>query len=149
MGTMSALAVWIIVGLVVAELLIAPLLVRAVVGGVWGPLAGAYPARPPGEDSVRKDFQSYRLGIVNLGYSVHTTVDAEFLHLEPVRLLRLMGIRPLSVPWEDVTPIRSRGTRYADVKIGAQRLTGPRWALELAFAGGATPGEQRGGGPYA
>jgi hypothetical protein len=83
---------------------------------------------------VRRDFQSYRFGIVNLGLSVHTTVDEAFLHLEPVRPLRLLGIRPISVPWDRVEPVRWRGRRHAEVRIGSQRVLGPRWALGLAFA---------------
>ncbi|HZW09531.1 MAG TPA: hypothetical protein VFF69_06490 [Phycisphaerales bacterium] len=132
---MSSAAVWAILAFSAIEAAVALAVVRALVRGVWRPLEDAYPARAPAGGAVRKPFQSYRFGILNLGSSVHTTVDAEHLHLEPVRFVRWLGVTPVSVPWDAVRPVRMRGRRCADVDIGGQMITGPRWALELVFAG--------------
>lgn len=133
---MSSAVVWVIVAISAADLVVVLLLVRVAIGGTWRPLAEAFPAREPGEGAVRKTFQSYRLGIINLGYSIHTTVDAEHLHMEPAGFARAFGLRAVSVPWGEVRPVKLRGRRWADVKIGNQTLMGPRWALEMAFVEG-------------
>ncbi|MCC7388000.1 MAG: hypothetical protein IT431_04445 [Phycisphaerales bacterium] len=139
---MGSSVVLIVALVILADLVIVPLIVMAVVSGTWSPLADRYPAQALGADAVRRDFQSYKVGIMNLGFSIHTAVDERHLHLLPAMLGRWMRMRPVSVPWEAVEPVRRRGAKYAEVRIGKETVVGPAWALGLAFgdsAGG--PGE--------
>lgn len=133
---MSSTAVWAILAFSTIESVVVLAAVRVMVRGVWGPLAAAYPPHAPAAGAVRRAFQSYRFGVINLGYSVHTAVDADYLHMDPVLFVRWFGVTAVSVPWGDVRPVRLRGKRYADVKIGSQTITGPRWALERVFTDG-------------
>jgi hypothetical protein len=129
-------AIWIVIAVCLFDLVFFPLLVRALVQGTWGPLAARYPLSAPGDDSVRRDFQSYKVGLLNLGWSLHTTVDGERLHLEPASALRLIGMKGASIPWNEIEPVRRRGKKYVEVKIAGQAVLGPAWALGMAFAGG-------------
>lgn len=134
MGSSVALVVLLVV---LVDVTVVPLIVMAVVNGTWSPLADRYPAQPVPADAIRRDFQSYKVGLMNLGMMVHTAVDEKHLHLLPARLGRWMRMRPVSVPWEAVEPVRLRGTKYAEVKIGKETVTGPAWALGLAFGDSA------------
>lgn len=136
---MSSGVVWVIVAVCLFDLLFVPLLVAAVVSTTWSPLADRYPGQPPEPDAVRRNFQSYKIGILNLGMMVHTAADERHLHLLPAALGRWMRMRPVSVPWEAIEPVRLRGKKYAEVRIGAESVTGPAWALGLAF--GESAGE--------
>lgn len=127
-------AVWVVVIVVLADLVFVPLVLYALVRGAWSPLVERYPAREPAADAVEKQFQSYKIGLFNLGFMIHTAVDDACLHLRPAKLGRMLGMKPVSIPWEEITPIRRRGKNYAEVKIGTDTMLGPRWALELAFA---------------
>lgn len=124
---------WVIVAVVVADLIFVPMVIYAVVNGSWSPMVRLYPAKDQAPDAVTKHFQSYKVGLLNLGYMVHTTVDDMCLHLQPAKFGRMLGMKALSVPWEEITPVRRRGKHYAEVKIGGNAVIGPRWALELAF----------------
>lgn len=124
---------WVVLAVCVFDLLLVPLIIRAMVTGVWGPLMRKHPPAPLGEESVRKDFQSYRVGLMNLGYCVHTTADTHHLHLEPVRFMRWLGMKPVSIPWEAIEPLKVRGKRWAKVKVDAQTVWGPLWALQMVF----------------
>lgn len=138
---MSTSAFWVILAVVGFDLLILPLIIYALVRGSWSPLVERYPAAPIGEDAVRRNFQSYKIGLLNLGLCVHTAVDEGFLHLRPAMFGRVIGMRDTSVPWEAVEPVRRRGKRYAEVKIAGETVMGPAWALGLAFEGGAAQEE--------
>lgn len=145
-SVMPSVVVWIIVAVVLIDLVFVPLLLWALVNGSWNPMAAGHGAREPGPDVVWKGFQSYKVGLLNLGFMVHTGVDDRFLHLRPAWLGRLVRMAPASVPWEEVRPVRRRGRGYAEVRIGRTELIGPRWALELAFADHAEgPGEASSG----
>lgn len=107
------------------------LVVRALMRGSIGPLESRYPAREPAVDGVTRSFESIRLGIVNMGGSVHLTVDEWGLHIRPARMLRWFGVRGASVPWEAMR-VRRRSGRTTSVKIdGVGELRGPSWALEM------------------
>ncbi len=98
----------------------------------WAGLAQPFPAQQIGSDAVRKNFQSFRIGIVKLGFSVHVAVDEQYLHLIPARLIRLFGARTASIPWNQVSFTGRKGKRNAVVKIGANTVMGPAWCLEMA-----------------
>lgn len=124
---------WLVVIILGADLVVVPLLVWAMVNAQWTPLVARYPARPISPDAVRRDFQSYRIGLLNLGGMLHTAVDDAHLHLLPAAFGRLCRMRPVSVPWEAIEPVRRRGNRHAEVKFGTETVVGPSWALGLAF----------------
>lgn len=99
-------------------------------------MAHGHPPVEPAPGAVRRDFQSFKIGIFNLGWSIHVAVDADYLHLYPARIARWMGMVPMSIPWEEVE-FRKKGWGKsglggATVRIGKQWVTGPRWALQLA-----------------
>lgn len=131
---MSSTTLIVLITVIAADALFLPLIFYAVINGTWAPFVSPYPPREPGEDAVEKQFQSYRIGLVSLGGMIHTTVDDTCLHLRPAAFGRLLGMKAASIPWEEITPDRRIGKRYASVKIGTTTVAGPRWALELAFA---------------
>jgi hypothetical protein len=114
------------------------IIVPALVRGSWGTLERRFPPRAPAPDAVRREFQSFSFGMLNLGSSVHVAVDGECLHLFPAWLARRLGCGPMSVPWEAIRPLGPGAFRTSKAMIGATRVTGPAWCLELAV------GEPRG-----
>lgn len=138
-------AAWVVLIVLAIDAVLVPLLLWALIKGSWQPIATKFPAHPPAPDAVEKLFQSYRIGLFNLGFMIHTAVDDRFLHLRPAWLGRLLRMQPASVPWDRITPLKRKGRRYAEVKIDTANVLGPRWALELAFAdaGGEGPGDTR------
>ncbi|MBX3318063.1 MAG: hypothetical protein KF902_14500 [Phycisphaeraceae bacterium] len=96
-------------------------------------LGAGHPAVEPEAGAVRKEFQSFKIGLMNMGYSIHVTVDASYLHLDPSLTARWIGMPRMSIPWSEVRLVR-RGRFGTQVKIGRQTVYGPRWCLELATA---------------
>lgn len=90
-----------------------------------------FPAVEPRADAVRKEFQSFRFGILSLGSSIHVAVDEQHLHLFPAWMARKLGMKAMSIPW---SAIEYKGTflRYAKTRIGGEDVSGPMWAFELA-----------------
>ena len=109
------------------DLVIACIVLRA----AWeaGP---RFPGQAIGEGAVRRDFQSFKYGIYSLGMCVHVAVDEGYMHLLPARLLRIVGAKPVSVPWEEVEFVRRKGAKMAEALIGRQKVIGPAWALGIA-----------------
>jgi hypothetical protein len=105
----------------------------AIVRFGWAPIHKRFPAREPGADAVRRPFQSFRVGVMNLGFSIHATADEHHLHLEPAAYLRRFGARPVSIPWEEISvEKRSRSGRWITVKVDKWTIMGPAWCLALA-----------------
>lgn len=128
---MSTGLIIVIAVVVLGDLLIVPLILRVVIGSAWNPLASRYPAVEPAPDAVRKNFQSFKIGMVNMGMSVHVAVDDHDLHMFPARLLRWCGAKPISIPWNEVELVKP-GKRWVRAKIGGQDVLGPAWCLGLA-----------------
>ncbi len=101
----------------------------------WGPLARGFPATAPGDDAVWRRYQSFRLGLLNFGYCIHVAADEQYLHLVPIKPIRLLGGRPASIPW-DAIHIEKRSDRgkWITARVGTHTLRGPSWCLELASA---------------
>jgi len=115
----------------VVDTLVVGVLIGYFVRNTWQTIATRWPARPIAEDAVRRPFQSFSIGIVNLGWSIHVAVDEAYLHLDPARFWRWFGATRASVPWGAMELIgRIRG-KWATVRIGAQRIDGPAWCLGL------------------
>jgi hypothetical protein len=122
-----------IAGIVVFVILEPVVILWAIVRFGWAPIHEKFPAREPGADAVRRGFQSFKVGILNLGFSIHATVDAHYLHLEPAAYLRWARARTVSIPWDAISiEKRSRSGRWITVKTDKWTIMGPAWCLELA-----------------
>ena len=97
----------------------------------WRPLLDKFPAQTPASDAVARRFQSFRLGFMNLGFSIHVAVDERWLHLTPAAFLAWGGGAPVSIPWDSISIVKRSRSR-ATAKIGKRTLVGPAWCLELA-----------------
>ncbi|RMH11508.1 MAG: hypothetical protein D6695_09010 [Planctomycetota bacterium] len=129
-----ALAI-LIAGAVVFEMALIYVIMRATVGATFRKLSKAYPFRAPGEDAVRKNFQSFKFGVINAGFAVHVAVDADHLHLMPAAILRWCGAQPASVPWSEVE-LKGKMGSFRRARVGGVDLYGPRWCLDLACPAG-------------
>lgn len=96
---------------------------------LWRPTFRDFPVQEPAPDAVRRSFQSFGIGIVNMGLSIHVAVDAEYLHLTPLAIWRALGATPVSIPWSAMEPVGRSGRV---VRVAGHRLDGPKWCMELA-----------------
>jgi hypothetical protein len=138
---MSPTSVVILVVVIVGvDLILVPLIIRAAMQGGWKVIEKTHPAVEPEPDAVRKDFQSFKIGLMNLGYCVHVACDDKHLHMLPSLLLRVCSGKPMSVPWGSVEVLK-RGKFSTQVKIAGVTLHGPHWCFDLVEPesdGGAT-----------
>ncbi len=127
----TALVITIVVSVTLLEIVT----IVTIIHVFWGPLPRDFPATEPGGDAVWRRYQSFRLGLLNLGYCIHVAADDQYLHLVPIKPLRAFGGRPASIPW-DAIRIESRSGRgkWITVRVGTHTLRGPSWCLELASA---------------
>ena len=125
------LVTWLIVTLLV---LVEPIvLFWAIVRFGWRPFEQAHPAQPVHEDAVARNFQSFSIGLLNLGFAIHAAADERHLHLTPVALLRWFGAGTVSIPWEAIkVQKRSRRGNWIVAKVGNRTIRGPAWCLGLA-----------------
>ncbi len=86
----------------------------------------------PGPGAVRKEFQSFKIGIINLGYSIHVAVDASYLHLYPSLTARWIGMAPMSIPWEEIRVKRVTRLSGVSTMIGKHSVSGPKWCMAMA-----------------
>jgi hypothetical protein len=122
-----------IAGIVVFVIVEPIVILWAIVHFGWAPIAEKFPARAPAAEAVTRRFQSFRIGFLNLGFSIHVTADEHHLHLEPAAYLRLAKARTVSVPWEAINvEKRSRSGRWITVTIDKWKIMGPAWCLQLA-----------------
>ena len=139
---------WIIVLFVIVDVLIAFSLIAASLKLLWNPLHLAYPPRTAADDAIRKKLQSFRIGPLNLSYCIHTAVDENHLHLTPATLVRWLGGKPTSIPWDAIEVVkRSRFGQSMIVRVGKRRIAGPAWCLGLAEPADGSDGAQDGAGP--
>jgi hypothetical protein len=126
-------AQWIvfIILFMLADLALAFLIIRFAVRRCWGPLPERYPESDPAPDAVTRNFQTFRVGLVNLGWCVHVSVDDEFLHLRPASFIRKLGGKGMSIPWDRVFVKKSAGSRATAI-VDSLAIDGPSWCLELA-----------------
>jgi hypothetical protein len=136
-GTVAAAVTWVILrpGPLSATLLVLCsmasflLIAMAAFHMMWRPMLAPFPPREPALDAVRRRFQSMGLGIVNMGLSIHIAVDQDYLHMTPLRIWRLLGATPASIPWSAMEPVGRSGRV---VRINGRRLDGPKWCMTLA-----------------
>ncbi|MGD9691122.1 MAG: hypothetical protein AB7K52_11440 [Phycisphaerales bacterium] len=125
-----------VVALVLMFLAVDALVIGAVITMVaqtLGEFAATFPARPKAPDAVRREFQGIGLDLLNLGGSVHISVDEHYLHIDPVWIMRAFRMPPASIPWESIQLVK-RGRRWwpAKAKVGKFELRAPDWCLALA-----------------
>lgn len=106
--------------------------IMRMVGQTMKRLGQGHPPAEPEPDAVRREFQSFKIGIVNLGYSIHVAVDPSYLHLYPSLTARWIGIKPMSIPWESVQWKRDTRLSGTHVRINGTDVYGPAWAMKLA-----------------
>ena len=115
--------------LITTCILEAPIIFVLVFKGMWTPIARRHPVQPLADDAITRRFQSFSLGLINLGWSVHASVDDQYLHLEPVAFLRWFGAIPMSIRWEDLSRLNADGK--SAYMTGGHRLVGPTWCFEM------------------
>ena len=96
---------------------------------LWRPMLAPFPPREPAPDAVRRRFQSFSVGPVNMGLSIHAAADEECLHLVPLALWQRLGARPASIPWSAMEPAGRSGRI---VRVAGLRIIGPKWCMQLA-----------------
>jgi hypothetical protein len=109
------------------------LIVKAMVDGVWNKLARDHPAVEASPDAVRREFQSFKMGMFHLGLSVHVAVDDRYLHLAPAAIIRWFGAHPMSVAWGAVE-VAGKGVTKSVMRVTIDKVhvCGPSWCLKLA-----------------
>ena len=121
------------------DLIVVPVILRALVAASWDDLARAFPGQGPGPGAVRHDFQSIAIGVMSFGVCVHIAVDERALHLLPARVLRWVGAKPITIPWENIAvPERRPGAARLKARVDGKSLLAPAWALDLAGPGPAS-----------
>jgi len=128
---------WIVLGAAllwsVLSLGIAFFLIKGFVESTWLRIQRAHPGVEPAPDAVRRDFQSFKMGLVNLGLSVHVAVDESHLHLFPAAIIRWAGAGPISAEWSAVEDIGASWLKgWHRVRIEGVLVNGPAWCLRLA-----------------
>ena len=117
------------------DLFFIAIIVGTIVRKTWKPFEVLYPAQEPLDQHTGRRFQSFSIGMVGLGMSIHVVIDDEYLHLTPAWFVRVFGLKPVSIPWDEIEPIPAKFSRgkYAKVSINQQKVTGPRWCFQLVL----------------
>jgi hypothetical protein len=97
----------------------------------WSELVQGFSGAEVSAGAVRRDFQSFKVGLYSFGWCVHVAVDEHHLHVFPAALLRWVGATRASIPWERVRVVKV-GKRSTRVQIGMTTVTGPTWCLSMA-----------------
>lgn len=105
----------------------------------WNDPLAPYPLREPAHEdqpAETRRFQSFGAGLLNLGWSIHTTVDQRFVHMTPTRLARWLGVKGASAPWDEIS-IGPPGmtptlTPARMLRINGKAITAPKWVAERA-----------------
>lgn len=133
-----AAAILIVSGfLTVDAVIVAALMVG--VGNMMAELVRAFPPQEPAADAVRRRFQSFQIGLVGCTWSIHVAADDRFLHLRPARIVRWFGVRPLSIPWDEIK-VRGKGFfGFVRTTVRGVKIEGPAWCMGLASGGTNSP----------
>ena len=107
-------------------------MVKTFVKATWVKIQEAHPGVEPAPDAVSRNFQSFKMGVLNLGLCVHVAVDDAHLHLFPAAFLRWFGAGRASVPWDAVTDLGAGIMNSRKVRIEGVMVHGPAWCLKLA-----------------
>ncbi|MBT8487179.1 MAG: hypothetical protein HKO59_16610 [Phycisphaerales bacterium] len=123
----------VIVAIVAVDFVLAIAAFRFVVARAWRPFESRFPPTPTTPDAVVRTAQTFIIDRLPFARAFDVAVDEACLHLTPRRLWRLVGARPISVPWEAVVPDPGpESPRWRTVTIDGVPMAGPRWCLDLA-----------------
>ncbi|MBY0112094.1 MAG: hypothetical protein K2Y21_04675 [Phycisphaerales bacterium] len=120
------ISIFVVVMLLIDSVVVVALLSNA--AEEFRTLAKQFPPVPPQAGARRREFQSFRFDLLNLGWCLHATLDATYLHLEPAWLLRRLGAGPVSIPRDRITKA-TRTFTAAKATLGSTIIRGPRWCL--------------------
>lgn len=130
---MSAWHITLLVAVIVVTDLMIVGAVLSSVGGSLRKLAAQYPPSPPLPGAVRREFQSMRIDMCNLGYSVHIEVDERCVHLYPSATMRLLKLPGASIPWGAFSNVKPKGKHYATAHLAGADVMLPLWAMQAGF----------------
>lgn len=132
MNTLSVIAI--IAGVIAFDVVVIAVIIRAAAQAAWNPIARDYPPVEPGPDARARRFQSFSLGMLNLGFCIHAAADADYLHLTPIAPLRRLGMRPLSLPRRVIHTVKPGALPHRRrIALGRGReIAGPAWCIDPA-----------------
>lgn len=128
---------WFIVAFVVADLMVALIVVREFTKSMFSDLAEAYPPTEPGDQQHERRAQSFSMGLLNFGFSVRVRLDERFVHLAPEPWVFWTGMPRASIPIDKIKATgRARKSWMAhSFEIDSDRshieLRGPKWLWAL------------------
>lgn len=126
------LVVLLLVGIMLPiEIAVVYALLREPVQDVFNRLHAKFPPQQIGAGAIRRNFQSTKKDIVNLGFCVHFAVDDRFVHMMPAAVLRWAGAKACSVPVALVSAKQS-DMSYAEIVFDDVTLVGPTWVVREA-----------------
>ncbi len=101
---------------------------------MWKPWERRFPAMPQRTDAVVKLGQSVTLGrIGNMNNCIALAADANYLHMIPFSMMRVVGARVVSVPWDRFTEVGAASKfKFMPTKgviDGRIRFAAPEWAM--------------------
>lgn len=132
---------WLILGIVAFDLLFALVVVRLLAHSALETIVREFPAIEPGDVVRDRRAQSFRIGLMNLGFSLRVRTDAAHVHLTPEPWVRWTGLHAVSLP---IDRLRAEGGSRRKwvlhpIDIEGERVQetihAPRWLWSLA--GGA------------
>lgn len=117
----------------VASMVLSAFIVRSLVKSNWNDPLKPFPPREPAAEDGPADargFQSFNVGMLNLGWSVRVVADRAYLHLSPEWLGKVLGLKSASVPWTEIGRGLPGGLaigKRSGLKIGNTVFAGPAW----------------------
>lgn len=104
---------------------------------LWNPLERRFPAAPQSRDAVVKLGQSLLVGkFFRFNNAITLAADEDHLHLIPFVMMRLVGAKVVSIPWERVTDVAPPPPRFSmrltKAKVDGRTLAAPEWAMKFA-----------------
>lgn len=130
------MSAWQIVLLVSCILVSDFIVVGAILSLLGQTLRGLSKKHPPLEplpSAVRRNFQSIRIDMLNLGFCVHIAVDERALHLFPSAIMRLLKLPGASIPWDAFSNVKRKNKSYAQARLEGSDVLLPLWAMRAGF----------------
>lgn len=132
---------WLILGIVAFDLVFALVVVRLLAHSALEPIVREFPAVEPVGVVHDRRAQSFRIGLMNLGFSLRVRTDAGYIHLTPEPWVRWTGLHAVSLPVDCLRAGAGRPRKgwLHPIEIEGERVQetihAPRWVWLLA--GGA------------
>ncbi len=103
---------------------------------LWAPIARRHPARPQAPDAVVRLYQSLAFsGARRINNFVHIAADADHLHCIAPGIMRITGAKVISIPWDRLTEVRSKGRfGMTTARLDGRYFAAPTWCMQVALA---------------